>query len=301
MMYGGVETSQISGWLSIDKPAGHSSRYILNALNKMIGIKKSGYAGTLDPFATGVLPVALGRATKVLEYFMETDKEYSFTVQFGIATDTDDITGQVIDSMITAVTQSDILNIIDFFVGRIEQTPPRYSAVKINGHRAYDLARDGREFALKSRLVDIFALKLIDFNAVNQQARFWVHCGKGTYIRSLACQIAAKLDVIATTIELRRERVGKFSLDNTFLLDKLKILLHNGQPEGCFFPVDYVLDDIPDIKILSADLQKLRSGQAIDYFTQSDLPLVKLSHEEKFVALGKIHSNRLKTIKIIEL
>ena len=292
---------KISGWLSIDKPAGLTSRKVLNILNREYGFKKSGYAGTLDPFATGVLPIAIGRATKVLEYFMETDKEYSFTVQFGIKTDTGDITGQVTEELVTKVNADQVSEVLSGLIGKIKQVPPRYSAIKVAGRRAYDMARSGEEFELKARVIDIHDLKMVEFDEVNQQARFWVHCGKGTYIRSLSEQIAAKLGVIATTTQLSRDRVGKFNLKNAFSLEKLKFLLHNAELEGCFSPVDYVLDDIPAIKVFENDLQRLKSGQAIEYLSDQDVPLVRLNCGEVFVALGKIHSNSLKTLKIIEI
>jgi len=290
-----------SGWLCVNKPAGLTSRKVLNILNREYGFKKSGYAGTLDPFATGVLPIAIGRATKVLEYFMETDKEYSFTVQFGIKTDTGDITGQVTEEVITKISEEEVSKVLPELIGQIKQVPPRYSAIKVGGRRAYDMARSGEEFELKSRLIDIFDLKLIAFDPITQQAKLWVNCGKGTYIRSLAEQIAAKLGVIATTIQLCRDRVGKFNLENAFSLEKLKFLLHNAELEGCFSPVDYVLDDIPAIKVFENDLQRLKSGQAIEYVSDQDLPLVRLLCGDMFVALGKLHSHSLKTIKIIEI
>lgn len=296
-----AESSSISGWIIIDKPPGYTSRKVLNILNRALGIKKSGYAGTLDPFATGVLPIALGRATKVLEYFMETDKEYSFTVHFGVKTDTGDITGEVIEERESCVSLQDIVNLLPTFIGKLEQIPPKYSAVKVNGKRAYDLARSGAAFELKSRIIEIFDLKLISFDQAKREATFWIHCGKGTYIRSLSEQIADKLGTIATTNTLRRDRVGKFTLKNAFLLDKLNFLLHNAEFEGWVFPVDYVLDDIPDIKISAEDLLKLKSGQAIERITDNDLPIVRLICSERFVALGKIHSSILKTIKIIEI
>jgi len=292
---------KFDGWVSLNKEPGKTSRKALNEVCKLLGTKKAGYAGTLDPFASGVLPIAVGRATKVLEYFMKIDKEYSFTAQFGIRTDTDDITGQVIEEVKTEITKEQIEDIINEYIGLIDQTPPKYSAIKIDGKRAYDLARNNQEFEIKPRKIQIYDLKLISFDYETQQARFWTHCGKGTYIRSLVMQIATRLGAIATTTQLHRGRFGKFNEKNTFLLDKLEFLLHNARLEGCIFPVDYVLDDIPAVQISELEASKLKSGQAIERFSMNDMPQIRLLHDNKIIAIGNLYSNLIKPLKIIEI
>ena len=291
---------QFDGWISIDKPCGVTSRKTLNDFNRIFGVKKAGYAGTLDPFASGVLPLAVGKATKTLEYFMEIDKEYCFTIKFGLHTDSLDITGNILETRETNITRNHLEAILDEFTGIIDQTPPKFSAIKINGRRAYDMARNNEEFEVKSRKVEIFEINLVDFDYQKQEANIWVRCGKGTYIRSLSVQIAERLGTIATTIALHRKRFGVFNENNTFSLEKLSFLLHNANLEGCIFPVDYVLDDIPAMQISELEAKKLLYGQSLERSSDSDLPKVRLLCSERIIAIGELYSNKIKPLKILE-
>ena len=292
---------ELSGWVALNKPEGVISRKYLNEFNKKLGIKKSGFAGTLDPFASGVLPVAIGRATKTLEYFMEGDKEYNFALKFGVHTDSFDFTGKILEERITNFTKSQIENVLGDFIGIIDQTPPKFSAVKIDGKRAYDLARNDIDFEIKSKKIEIFELELLDFNEKDQEAKLWIRCGKGTYIRALVVQIAEKLSTIATTIALHRKRVGIFDDKNAFSLEKLDFLVHNAKSVEWIFPIDYVLDDIPALQVSQIEVKKLLSGQSLERFSDSDLPKVKLLCNTRIIAIGKLSSNRVFPLKIIEI
>ncbi|MBP7710000.1 MAG: tRNA pseudouridine(55) synthase TruB [Rickettsiales bacterium] len=207
-------------WLNIDKPLGISSARAVAIVKRITGAKKVGHGGTLDPFASGILPIALNKATKTSEALMNTRKKYLFRITWGEFRDTDDVEGKVIETSLARPTNAQIISALPFFIGKIKQTPSRFSAIKINGQRAYDLARKDVVFEMPPRDVEIFSLKFL--SNCSEFAELEVECSKGTYIRSLARDISKKIGVYGYVSKLTRLRVGKFLYEKRISLDALK-------------------------------------------------------------------------------
>jgi len=218
--------SDKSIWLNIDKPLGFSSAKVVAIIKRITGAKKVGHGGTLDPLASGILPVALNKATKTSEQLMNARKKYFFRISWGEFRDTDDAEGKVIESSESRPETSAIISALPFFIGKIKQTPSRFSAIKINGRRAYELARKDVEFEMPPREVEIFSLKLISNNS--EFSEFEVECSKGTYVRSLARDICKKTFVCGYVSKLIRLRVGKFFYEKRISLDLLKAVVTYG-------------------------------------------------------------------------
>ncbi len=252
----------IHGWLIVDKPRGMGSTEVVNMTRRLLDAKKNGHAGTLDPFATGVLPIAFGEATKLLPFVTDSSKEYEFVVQWGKATDSGDTEGRLTEESKKVPTREEILAVLPSFFGKIRQVPPAYSAIKINGRRAYDLARRGEEVKIPERIVEIYDLKLLEMLPDNR-ARFWTACSKGTYIRSLGQDLAGKLGTCGYLTELRRTKCGNFDLSQKILLEKLKNIEYCIDPEKVLLPVITCLRDIAVIAVTEADAAKLRHGQCL--------------------------------------
>jgi tRNA pseudouridine55 synthase len=211
------QISQKNLWLNINKPISHSSAKVVAIVKKITGAKKVGHGGTLDPFASGVLPIALNKATKTSLQIMDCKKKYSFTITWGQFRDSDDIEGKVVECSKKRPTYNSLNSVIPKFIGKILQTPSRFSAIKINGKRAYELARLGKNFEMPKREIEIFSIKLIS-NSI-EFAEFEVECSKGTYIRSLARQICEELNVCGYLSKLTRLSVGNFKIQNSISLD----------------------------------------------------------------------------------
>ena len=202
------------GFILLDKEVGISSAKALYPIKKLVPKgQKVGHAGTLDPFASGLLVVAVGKATKALQYIVGMSKTYEFTVKWGEATDTDDVTGKIINHSTNTPSLDEVLTAIEGFHGIIKQKPPKYSAIHVNGKRAYDLARNGVEFNLEEREVNIISLSVISHN--DEYTTFVMECGKGCYVRSVANDIASKLNTYGHVISLRRSKIGNFSVDSS--------------------------------------------------------------------------------------
>ena len=251
----------VHGWLSIDKPLNVSSSAVVGRVRRALNAQKAGHGGTLDPLASGILPIALGEATKTAGYLMDARKTYRFDVTFGEARDTADAEGDVIETSDLRPTQPEILAVLNDFVGTIDQMPPAYSALKVDGKRAYALARAGEEVELKARAIRIYHLELLQLQGA--VATFETECGKGTYVRSLAVDIAQKLRTVGYVSSLRRLAVGPFSETNAITLEKLEALGHSAAAEAHLLPVETPLDDIPAVAITDADVARLRNGSAI--------------------------------------
>lgn len=258
----------IHGWINLDKPQGLTSTQGIGRIRRVLNPAKIGHAGTLDPLATGILPIAMGDATKIIPYVQDADKTYSFTVKWGEATDTDDSEGEVIRTSDKRPTQEQIEAIIPDFIGEIEQIPPKYSAIKIDGQRAYDLARAGEEFEIKTRTIDIFNLELLSAEA--DQASFRVECGKGTYVRAIARDMAEKLGTYGHIIVLRREAVGFFTEDNAISLEILENMDHSAALEEVLMPLQEPLDDIPALPINQTEASQLKNGQSLVFSSRQD-------------------------------
>lgn len=208
-------------WLNIDKPLGISSARAVAIVKRLTGAKKVGHGGTLDPFASGILPIALNKATKTSEALMSARKKYLFHISWGEFRDTDDVEGKVMEASLARPSNAQIISALPFFIGKIKQTPSRFSAIKINGQRAYDLARKDVVFEMPPRDVEIFSLKFISNS--KEFAELEVECSKGTYIRSLARDISKKIGVCGYVSKLTRLRVGKFIYEKRISLDALKL------------------------------------------------------------------------------
>lgn len=252
----------INGWLIVDKPRDMGSTDVVNMTRRMFNAKKNGHAGTLDPFATGVLPVAFGEATKLLPMVTDGQKEYEFVLQWGAETNTGDSEGEIVSRCEKVPCRKDILAVLPQFIGEITQVPPAFSAIKINGQRAYDLARKGEDVAIPERKVEIYALELLE-ELPDCRARFRVVCSKGTYVRTLGRDLARKLGTLGYLQELRRTKCGKFSLEDTILLENLKKVVHTDALKEFLLPLITSLRDIAVLAVSEVDAAKLRLGQGL--------------------------------------
>jgi tRNA pseudouridine55 synthase len=287
---------KVDGWININKPLGCSSSFIVTSLKKQFKLSKVGHTGTLDPLASGVLPIAIGEATKLSHYLVDAEKAYSFTIQFGEQRDTGDREGKVISTSSHLPSEEECRSIINKFTGDIKQIPPIYSAIKVNGKRAYDLARKGQEVVLKPRLISIFSLILINFDASQKQATYQVKCSKGTYIRTLAEDIAKSLQTCGFVIELARLQVGQFKITEAINFEDLK-LKDFAEFVSLIDRVDKVLDGIPVLKIDDTIALKVRYGQQV-HFEHNDQDQIWLNNNGRLVSIGSIkgglfHSSRV--------
>ena len=259
-----------SGWIFVNKPKNVSSFDVIRQLKKIFSIKRIGHAGTLDPLATGILPIAFGSATKTIPYLVSSKKEYRFSISWGIRTTTHDMEGEVIDESNFVPSKEDILDAVSDFKGEFYQRPPKYSAVKINGQRAYKLARSGIDFNIKEKKVKLYELILKDHK--KNKTEFLAKVGKGFYIRSLARDLCEKLATPGVIDSLERTELGQFSLENAFSLETIEKLVHSA-PAGMvggnlLVPLSEVLDDIPALLISDKEAKRFQQGQS---FSNNDL------------------------------
>ena len=249
----------IHGWICFDKPLEMTSTSAVGKIRWLFQAQKAGHAGTLDPLATGILPIALGEATKTVPFLMEADKTYSFTITFGKTTDSYDAEGRITAESDARPTREAIEALLPQFIGVIEQVPPAFSAIKVDGKRAYDLARQGIEVELKAREIEIFDLSLDGFDT--ETASFTLHCGKGTYVRSVARDICLDLGVCGHVTRLRREAVGAFETKDAITLEKLEDLVHRGAHLEALLGVETALDDIPGLPVTQDEAVRLKQGR----------------------------------------
>jgi len=259
-----------SGWIFVNKPKNVSSFDVIRQLKKIFSIKRIGHAGTLDPLAKGILPIAFGSATKTIPYLVSSKKEYRFSISWGIRTTTHDMEGEVIDESNFVPSKEDILDAVSDFKGEFYQRPPKYSAVKINGQRAYKLARSGIDFNIKEKKVKLYELIIKDHK--KNKTEFLAKVGKGFYIRSLARDLCEKLATSGVIDSLERTELGQFSLENAFSLETIEKLVHSA-PAGMvggnlLVPLSEVLDDIPALLISDKEAKRFQQGQS---FSNNDL------------------------------
>ena len=280
---------KIDGWLVIDKPLGLSSSKVVGNVKHILNAQKVGHGGTLDPLATGILPIGLGEATKTMPYIVDATKEYAFSVKWGTATDSDDKEGAVTQTGGRMPGEKEVLEALPAFIGMIEQTPPIYSAIKVDGQRAYKLARDGETPEMKSRLVEIQDLSLVSHDTSTKETAFHVTCGKGTYVRSLGRDIALSLGTCAHITALRRLRVGPFTLKGAISLEKLEQLSHSARAVEVLLPLTTALDDIPAVAVTEIEAQDIKYGRSVTLnavkqgtlvLMAGDLPLAIAEAEE---------------------
>ena len=256
----------IHGWVVLDKPIGMTSTHAVAVIKQLFAARRAGHAGTLDPLASGCLPIALGEATKTVPFVVDGRKTYDFTVHWGEERDTDDAEGRVVAVSDVRPDAAAVHRLLPHFIGIIEQVPPRFSAIKIDGERAYDLARDGEPVELAPRPVEIHRLELIEVPDADH-AVLAAECGKGTYVRSLARDLGRALGALGHVSALHRSRVGPFGEPDIISLERLESLCHRaaggeGSLADVLLPVETALDDIPALAVSPADAARLARGQA---------------------------------------
>jgi len=254
--------SPVHGWVVLDKPKGITSTQAVARVRGLFDANKAGHAGTLDPLATGVLAVALGEATKTIPFAVEGDKQYRFVARWGEARDTDDADGKPVAWSDVRPIEQQILDVLPRFIGEIMQVPPVFSAIKVAGERAYDLARDGQPPALIARPISIFSARLVEFPDPDH-AVFEVECGKGSYIRAWVRDIAQALGTYGHVSELRRLKAGPFSVSAAISLERLEAFGHSPAALEHLRPIATALDGIPALAVTDPDSVRLRSGNSV--------------------------------------
>ena len=252
----------VSGWICLDKPYDLTSTHAVGRVRRLFNAQKAGHAGTLDPLATGILPIALGEATKTVPFMVDADKTYRFTIAWGRTTATYDREGETIDSSDMRPTRDAIEAALPAFVGRIEQVPPAYSAIKVDGERAYDLARAGEEVVLAARTVTIHGLRIVDLPDPDH-VELEMDCGKGTYVRAIVRDLALMLGACGHVSILRRTRVGPFTEARAIGLEMLEDFGHKAAHLEALLPVETALDDIPELAVTAEDAFRLKQGRPI--------------------------------------
>lgn len=278
----------IHGWINVNKPVGVNSTQAVGKIRYALNAQKAGHGGTLDPLASGILPIALGEATKTVNFIQDATKTYHFTVKWGEQRNTDDGEGVAIKTSDERPIREQIEAILPDYIGDITQTPPQFSAVMIDGERAYDIARDGEEVKIKSRQVFIEELSILDDAVAEEESRsaparlrplnestFKCVCGKGTYIRSLARDMGLKLGCFGYISMLERTQVGGFTLENAISLDLFQQMIDNPDQvktlEDIVLPLQTVLDDIPALALKDQEAIKVKNGNALSFLSKPDL------------------------------
>jgi tRNA pseudouridine55 synthase len=300
----------VNGWVCLDKPFGMGSTEAVSKVRRLFDAQNAGHAGTLDPLASGILPIALGEATKTVPFMMEAQKVYRFTINWGISTDSLDREGEITGRSDVRPDVEAVRAALPAFVGEIDQIPPQFSAIKVDGQRAYDLAREGAEFALASRRVMIHEAAVSDAPDADH-VELTIRTGKGVYVRSLARDLAAVLGAEGHVSALRRERVGPFSTENAVTLDFLTDLVHRDAASEGLLPVATALDDIPELAVTIEDAFSLRQGRPIVLLPRQVETLkgrlrdgsrtVLAFQGQTLVALGQLRAGRLEPDRVFNL
>ncbi|MET0336986.1 MAG: tRNA pseudouridine(55) synthase TruB [Caulobacter sp.] len=300
----------VSGWVNLDKPYDLGSTHAVSRVRRAFNAQKAGHAGTLDPLATGILPLALGEATKTVPFLMDADKTYRFVIEWGRTTATFDREGETTAQSDVRPTVEQVQAALPAFVGEIDQVPPAYSAIKVDGERAYDLAREGVEFELKTRKVNIYALSFVaapDADHVELE----MDCGKGTYVRAVVRDLAEALGACGHVSQLRRTRVGAFTEATAISLETLENFDYDARLSEALLPVETALDDIPALAVTDEDAFRLAQGRPIvlvprqvetlkAQLTQGDRT-VSAMNGEKIVALCEMRAGRLNPVRVFQL
>lgn len=288
--------SQLFGFLNIYKPKGMTSFDVVAKLRRVTKIKQIGHTGTLDPFAVGVLPICIGKATRLIEY-LDDDKEYLATVQFGKDTDTYDLDGTVTKTYNQKITQADLISILDDFRGEIEQLPPIYSAIKVNGKKLYEYARKGEEVEIKPRKVFISKLELENFDFEKQEAKILVGCSKGTYIRSIAYDIGQKLNCGGYLTALERTKAGRFNREHSIPLENF------GEISDVRNKLVNPIDVLPLSKVELNDVEKERVNHGMAIYNRGfkNSDVVILVYGGRIHAIGMVEDNQILVKKVFEV
>ncbi|MEO0607056.1 MAG: tRNA pseudouridine(55) synthase TruB [Pseudomonadota bacterium] len=305
----------VHGWLAVDKPVDMTSTQVVGRLRRLFNAQKAGHGGTLDPLADGILPIAFGEATKTAQWAMDCDKEYVFTIEWGSSTASQDKEGEVIARSDVRPSKSEIESAVLGFIGDIEQIPPKYSAIKVGGERAYDLAREGETFEIASRQVTVYEAELVAIPDPDH-ARFRVVSGKGFYIRALARDLAQALGAEGHVSQLRRTRVGAMDESCAVTLPALEALAEADAEASLFdtlLPLDLVLEDVPKLAIEARDAAAIKQGREItlmphlveQWRAEADRDamdrLALTFCEGKAVALGEVRAGRFQPKKVFQL
>ncbi len=292
--------SDLHGWLILDKPLGITSAHAVGKVKRLLEPGKIGHGGTLDPLASGILPLALGEATKSFAYFLAHEKAYRFTLRFGEARSTEDLEGEVTATSAVRPTEAALRAALPAFTGIIQQVPPVYSAIKIDGERAYARARAGEVVEMKARPVEVISLQLQSYDG--QDAVLEMRCGPGTYVRSIARDLAVALGSVGHVATLRRTGVGRFTETHAISLDSLEELVHSAAPLR-LLSVAQVLDDIPALSLNAREVTALRNGQtALLPHSLSDGSICLCLDEQGLeVAMGEIVPGGVKTKRLFNL
>ena len=278
-----------SGIINVYKEAGYTSFDVVAKLRGILHIKKIGHTGTLDPDATGVLPVCIGKATKVCDLLTNKDKTYTATLLMGKSTDTYDISGTVTKEIEVNVTEKEVRKVIDSFIGEIEQVPPMYSAIKVNGKKLYELAREGKVIERKPRKVTIYNIEVIDISL--PRVTMIINCSKGTYIRSLCNDIGEKLGCCGCMESLIRNKVGDFSIDDAIIIEEIQSACNENRIEELIYPIDYVFSSYPKGVIKEESEKyalnggKLRMSNLVDFEINYELDGNNPKNYSKFIRL----------------
>lgn len=297
------QRNDLNGWLIIDKPKGMGSTQVVGALKRFLHPMKIGHAGTLDPLANGVLPIALGKATRLIPYVMDGEKIYEFEVTWGCETATDDLEGDILKTSDLRPTREQIETVLPRFIGKISQIPPIYSALKINGERAYDLARCGKDVLLKERLITIKTLEIQQHTS--EKTRFCVTCGKGTYVRALGRDLGRLLGCFGYVSHLRRLKCGPFYIEKSISLANFEKIEYKEAVQW-MLPLETVLDDILVLAVKEEDIRRLIMGQVLSlksFMFQypegiSDGMIFKVFHHTRLVALVQCVSGAIRPLRI---
>ena len=288
-----------SGWVILDKDSGLFSRTAGGKIARMIGTKKFGHIGTLDPMASGVLPIAIGDATKMIPFVEEISpnvKEYLFSLQFGFETDTLDITGREIARNDIVPSESDVLGVLPKLIGKISQVPPQYSAVHVDGKRAYDAARQGRAVEIPPRDIEIYELEFLGIRG--KSWHFRVRCSRGTYVRSIARDIAKLCGTIATVDMIRRTASGNFDIKSAVKLDFLENLFNNSASiDENLMPVDFGLGDIPVLNLIDKDAEFYKNGGFVTVVAGDGM--YRVYNNDLFIGIGVARGGNLRPKRTI--
>ena len=290
----------ISCWVLVDKHAGISSSAVVNKVRWLFNAKKAGHAGTLDPEATGLLAIALGEATKTIPYITESLKAYSFVIKFGAETTTDDCEGEITITSKTRPENKKIITSLKKFIGKIEQVPPQFSAVKIDGQRAYNLARANTDFTISSRPIEVERLNFI--NRIDKDhASFEMTCGKGGYVRSICRDLGRDLGCYGHTHSIRRLWSGLFNLENAYTVEDLTLLKNNNNLDQAITPLEASLKNIKEIPLNTIDLERVQNGNhcSIREAVNSLDEMIWVSYNGKAIALGNFTNGTFYPFKVL--
>ena len=300
----------VSGWVCLDKPYDLTSTHAVSRVRRIFNAQKGGHAGTLDPLATGILPIALGEATKTVPYLVEADKAYRFIIEWGRSTSTCDAEGEVVATSDVRPSLEEVDAVLPRFVGEIIQIPPNYSAIKVAGERAYDLAREGVEFELEGRSITIHTLTVIGAPDPDH-VELSMECGKGAYVRAVVRDLAEALGACGHVSSLRRTRVGPFDEARAITLEKLEDLGHKARALEALLPVVTALDDIPVLAVTAEDAASLAQGRSLVLVPRQVEALkarltggsrtVSAMEGDRLVALCEMRAGRLNPVRVFQL